>query len=209
MKAYIKREHYILIALNALYLVPLIIKFTLEGNYEFLAYVGQVVFLLAIIMLTIHKTRFPMWLLVMLSVWSALHMAGGSVVVGDGVLYAYKFHHFVTLGDEGLDGYILKYDQIVHFFGFFVATFVAYWLLLAQLKPNFRLGAIVFVAVLAGMGFGAINEIIEFGAVLAAPETGVGGYYNTAIDLVANGLGALTAAFLILKFKIGEKATFL
>jgi putative membrane protein len=204
MKDYIQREHYILIALNALYIVPLVIKFTLEGNFEFLAYVGQVIFLLGLIMLTIHKTRFPMWLLVLLSLWSALHMAGGSVVVGDGVLYAYKFFHVVGGGDS----YVLKYDQIVHFFGFFVATFVAYWLLLPQLKPNFRLGAIVFVAVLAGMGFGAINEIIEFIAVLAAPETGVGGYYNTAIDLVANALGALTAAFLIVKFKIGENATF-
>lgn len=204
MSAYIRKEHYILIGLNALYIVPLVITFLLDGNYEFLAYVGQVIFLLGLIMFTIHKTQFPMWLLVLLSLWSALHMAGGSVVVGDGVLYAYKFFHVVGEGDS----YVLKYDQIVHFFGFFAATLVTYWLLLPQLKPNFRVGAIVFVAVLAGMGFGAMNEIIEFGAVLAAPETGVGGYYNTAIDLVANGLGALTAAFFIIKFKIGENASF-
>ena len=45
--------------------------------------------------------------------------------------------------------------------------------------------------------------IIEFGAVLALPETGVGGYYNTAIDLVANGLGALLAATVIVHARLG------
>jgi uncharacterized membrane protein YjdF len=192
------RAHWILIGINALYLVPLIVKFTLEGNWEFVVYIGQVVGLIMLLLLTLHKTKFPVWLLIMLSAWAGLHMAGGAIYVNDVTLYSYKFFHVVTLGDG--DGYILKYDQIVHFFGFFVATFVAYWLLLPQLKQNFRIGVIAFIAFLAGMGFGAINEMIEFAVVIYAPETGVGGYWNTSIDLVANALGALTAA-LIITFK--------
>jgi putative membrane protein len=43
------------------------------------------------------------------------------------------------------------------------------------------------------MGLGALNEIVEFAAVVASPSTGVGGYYNTALDLVFNGLGATLA----------------
>jgi uncharacterized membrane protein YjdF len=193
------RNHWILVGINALYLVPLFVYFLIAGKWEFLAYVGQVIALLVLLMATIRKTQFPMWLLVMLSVWAGLHMAGGSVNVNDGVLYAYQLFHIVGSGDS----YVLRYDQLIHFFGFFTTTFVAYWLLLPQLKQQFRLGAVVFVAILASMGFGALNEIIEFVAVLAVPETGVGGYYNTAIDLVTNGLGALTAGLLIIKYKIG------
>jgi hypothetical protein len=43
------------------------------------------------------------------------------------------------------------------------------------------------------MGLGALNEIIEFSAVMLVPNTNVGGYYNTALDLAFNGLGAVTA----------------
>ena len=199
-----ERSHYILMVINALYLVPLIIIFAIKGNWEFLAYIGQVVALLVLLIATIHKTHFPIWLLSLLSVWSALHMAGGSVVVGDGVLYAYRIHEFIVLGPNA-DGFILRYDQVIHCFGFFVATFVAYWLLLPQMKHGARIGVLAFIAALAGMGFGAINEVVEFGAVLAVPDNGVGGYYNTAIDLCANAVGATLAAVVIVKMKLGLK----
>ena len=42
-----------------------------------------------------------------------------------------------------------------------------------------------------GLGFGGLNEIIEFGATVISPNTGVGGYVNTALDLVADLIGAL------------------
>ncbi len=48
-----------------------------------------------------------------------------------------------------------------------------------------------------GMGAGALNEVIEFMAVLIFPETGVGGYYNTAGDLTANLIGSLLALIYI------------
>jgi hypothetical protein len=48
-----------------------------------------------------------------------------------------------------------------------------------------------------GMGFGALNEVIEFIAVLTIPNTNVGGYVNTGFDLVANLVGCVIAAVLI------------
>jgi hypothetical protein len=48
-----------------------------------------------------------------------------------------------------------------------------------------------------GMGFGALNEVVEFVAVLTLPETNVGGYENTGWDLVANLVGCVLAAVLI------------
>ena len=47
------------------------------------------------------------------------------------------------------------------------------------------------------MGFGALNELVEFVATLIVPETNVGGYLNTGWDLVANLFGATLVAKLI------------
>lgn len=50
---------------------------------------------------------------------------------------------------------------------------------------------------LAGMGLGALNEVIEFIITLLVPENNVGGYVNTALDLVYNMVGAVIAALVI------------
>ena len=47
------------------------------------------------------------------------------------------------------------------------------------------------------MGLGAVNEIIEFIAVLSFPDTNVGGYLNTSLDLVFNALGAMVAMLVV------------
>jgi hypothetical protein len=47
------------------------------------------------------------------------------------------------------------------------------------------------------MGFGALNEVVEFIAVLTIPNTNVGGYENTGWDLVANLTGTVVAAVCI------------
>ena len=49
----------------------------------------------------------------------------------------------------------------------------------------------------AALGFGALNEVVEFVATLLVPETNVGGYRNTGWDLVSNLSGATIAATLI------------
>jgi hypothetical protein len=52
------------------------------------------------------------------------------------------------------------------------------------------------------MGFGALNEVLEFIAVLTIPNTNVGGYENTAWDMVSNLVGSTIVAMLIrLTFK--------
>jgi hypothetical protein len=49
----------------------------------------------------------------------------------------------------------------------------------------------------AGLGFGALNEVVEFLATLLIAETNVGGYRNTGWDLISNLIGATVAASLI------------
>ena len=50
---------------------------------------------------------------------------------------------------------------------------------------------VLIVVGLASIGIGGLNEIIEFIMVLALENTGVGGYYNTAWDIVFNTIGAI------------------
>jgi putative membrane protein len=120
-------------------------------------------------------------------------MAGGGVTVGDGVLYSLPLVPIIGTGEMT----ILKYDQLVHAYGFGVTAWVL-WHLLSRHYPVLRGSWTVLVyPALAAMGLGAVNEIIEFIAVLSVPDTNVGGYLNTALDLCFNALGAVTAMVIV------------
>lgn len=187
------RAQKILFALNAAYIVPAGMYFTLAGNEEFLLYVAQMVVILIVIALTINKTQFSIYILSGLSVWGALHMAGGGVPYGDSVLYAMPIWHGVDIGDT----YIFKYDQFVHAFGFGVATFAVYHTLRRAMGIIAPRISFIVISVFAGMGLGAINEMIEFIPAVFVEGNGVGGYFNTALDLYFNALGAIIAGFII------------
>ena len=165
-----------------------------RANHEFLMYVAVLV-LVGALVLVLHRRvglhAASIWGLV---AWGALHLGGGLVL-----------QRHVGLGDGGDDVLyalwlipgILRYDQVVHAFGFGLCTWLCWQALavrLADPRPSFGL---LLLCALGGMGLGAANEIVEFGAVLALPETGVGGYENTAWDLVFNFLGSTIAALAI------------
>jgi len=167
--------------------------YIITANYEFLWYVAILVFFLVLLISTIHKTHFSPLILWGLSLWGLLHMAGGSIPVGDGILYGVQLIDFIKEGEFA----ILKYDQVIHMFGFGVATLVAHHLLAPRWKEGASKALLYALAAGVGMGLGTINEIVEFIAVLTFPETGVGGYINTSLDLVSNMAGAVMAAFFL------------
>lgn len=179
------------------YIIPFVVYYLIIRDYEFLWYVAVLVALFVLVLLTIKRSKFDLVVLWGLSIWGLLHLAGGGIPVGESVLYAFRL---VPIIDRGGEFYILKFDQIVHAFGFAVSTLIVYQLLRPQLKEKFRPVVIIFAAMLGGMGLGVVNEIVEFLAVITFPETGVGGYYNTALDLVFNTVGALLAGIYI-KYK--------
>ena len=76
---------------------------------------------------------------------------------------------------------------------------VIYYILRPLLKArlNNRISLSIII-ISAGLGLGALNEIIEFAAIIITPGTGVGGYINTSLDLVADLIGAVTAAALVI-----------
>ncbi|MBD3244565.1 MAG: hypothetical protein GF335_01075 [Candidatus Moranbacteria bacterium] len=93
--------------------------------------------------------------------------------------------------------------------GLGVSTLLLYHIIKPAIKiKSRRFVSINIVIIMAGMGVGALNEIVEFIISILIKENGVGGYENTALDLIANLIGACVAAFLInkdLKKKIKQK----
>lgn len=158
----------------------------LNRNYEFLFYASIVIFVVLLLLQKYQKLGLSRGTLIALSVWGLLHMMGGNIPVDDGVLYGVQ-----------LIPVLLRYDQLVHAFGFGTCTMIGFELLRPFLRPTVNRATLSVLVVMIGMGFGALNEVIEFMAVLALPETGVGGYYNTAWDLTFNFIGSLVAVSLI------------
>ena len=188
----IKKGEWALILFTLGYILIYTIYYLSRKNYEFLIYVGVLVFFAVLILATLRKTNFDYITLWGLSIWGLLHMSGGSLRIGDGVLYALEVFKFLNVGDT----YVLKFDQVVHAFGFGVTTLVAYHILKTRIK-NMHRGLLYGLCVFIAMGAGALNEIVEFLAVAILPKTGVGGYFNTGLDLVFNGLGSLIAVIFI------------
>ncbi len=175
------------------YVAAFTMWFLLRGNREFIIYVVTMLGLIWLVGANQHKAAIPEPILWALTFWGLLHMAGGGVHVAGGVLYALELVPLIGEGELRL----LKYDQVVHAYGFGVTAWLLRHLLVRHF-PATRMGwsGYVFPA-LASMGLGAVNEIIEFTAVLLVPNTNVGGYFNTALDLVMNAVGAVTAMIVI------------
>ena len=168
------------------------------GNSEFLFYIVVMVFLIALVTVVHLRVNLSQGALWALSLWGLAHMLGGLVVVPAGwpvnsetrVLYSWW-----------LIPNALKYDHVIHIYGFGITTWVC-WQAMKQALPagsqplRPTLGLMVLAAA-AGMGFGALNEVVEFAATVSLPNTNVGGYLNTGWDLVANVVGVTIAAVLI------------
>jgi hypothetical protein len=169
-----------------------------KGNSEFLLYIAVMLMLVLAVWLVHRVVLLSSAVLWSLSVWGLLHMAGGLIAVPDGwpvdggsqVLYSLWL----------MPG-LLKFDHLVHAYGFGVATWVCWQGLRAAIDRRGgdatpTLGLMLLTAI-AGMGLGAANELVEFVATILFPSTNVGGYVNTGWDLFANMIGATCAVTII------------
>jgi uncharacterized membrane protein YjdF len=186
---------------NGAYILAAVAGSLLQGNREFVFYIVVMLVLISGVMLVHRRVQLSAGLLWALSVWGLLHMAGGLVPVPPGLPYNGEHDVLYSLW---IIPDLLKYDQVVHAYGFGITTW-ACWEALSVgvrrsggvLRPS---PGILTLCAAAGMGFGAFNEVVEFIAVLTIPNTNVGGYENTGWDLVANLLGcAIAAVFLRLR----------
>lgn len=190
------RKLWYVIAFTAAYMAVAIPWAISRGNKEFLFYI-VVMSLMILAVVALHlRAGLSLATLWLLSIWGLMHMAGGLLPLPESwpidgpnrVLYS---------------GWIfpdrLKYDQVVHAFGFGLLTWVCWQTLKprldgSQTKPTF--GLLVLCAA-ASTGFGALNEVVEFTATRIFANTNVGGYENTGWDLVSNLIGAVAVAIMI------------
>lgn len=189
---------------TGLYLTLAAIVSLTRGNSEFVLYVAVMLVLGSVVLVAHRRVRFSAGVLWGLSIWGLIHMAGGLVPAPESwpingtqrVLYSVWF-----IPD------LLKYDHVVHAYGFGLTTVLCWQGLRsivqgqrttssvnagsAPVRPTFGM---LTLCVAAGTGFGALNEVIEFIATLMLPETNIGGYENAGWDMVANLVGATVAA---------------
>ncbi len=157
-------------------------------NWEFLIYAVVALVLVVALYRADQHVHFAPWTIALFDVWLVMHIAGGLVSVGDGALYAWVI---VPLVGSPYD--LLKYDQVVHTFCYFVVALLLWQASARLFRTDASFAARAALVVIAAVGIGAGNEIVEFAATVLVPGTGVGGYVNNALDLVANTIGALVA----------------
>lgn len=168
-----------------------------KGNGEFIFYLVIMLVLVAMVYAVHRRVGFSQLVLWLLAIWGLMHMGGGTIPIpasladggsGDPVLYSLRpWANFP------------RYDQWTHAFGFCCATIASGEALLVATRPA-RVGiGFAAAAGLMGIGFGGLNEVVEFAATRMLPETNVGGYINTGWDLVSNTIGATIGAAVVLR----------
>jgi hypothetical protein len=194
----ISRAEWGVVAFTLFYMGVSFASAVVRQNSEFVYYLAVMGVLIAVVCLIHWRIRLHPMSLWGMSIWGLAHMAGGLVEVphtwpinGDThVLYNWQIIHR-----------LLKYDQLVHAYGFGLVTWIC-WQGLSRIfasrglpiRPT--LGLLVICSA-GGMGFGALNELVEFVATLILAGTNVGGYENTGWDLVANLAGCILASTMI------------
>lgn len=187
------KEYKWLLIFTLAYLIPFTYSFISSGDGEFIWYALIVIGLFLLVIGTLPISKFTQGIVWSLSIWALLHLAGGGIKVGEGVLYGVQLLPLYNGGGEMI---ILKYDQLVHAFGFGLCAYIIFHFLKRYVANPYRCGVYI-IAILGGIGMGVLNEIAEFIAVILFPNNGVGGYVNTSLDLVFNTLGAFLVMFFV------------
>jgi hypothetical protein len=128
----IKPVHIILLIINICLLIVFGSSFLLKKNYEFMIYAGVIVLCLAVICVSFFKISYSIPTLLGLTIWSLMHLAGGGVYINGVRLYD------IVLVPLSQTYPILRYDQVVHTFGFAAATLTMFDLLRPLLKENLK-----------------------------------------------------------------------
>jgi uncharacterized membrane protein YjdF len=195
------------LAFTGLYVALSIAVALASGSRVWPMYLGVVAVLVPALYLVHRPYPLSAALLWSFSLWGLLHMAGGLMPIPaswsrEGA-YSLLYSWWLVPG-------WLRYDHVVHAYGFGITTWLCWHILKSALcapdgSPVRPSPGILVVCVAAGMGFGALNEMVEFIATHLLPENNIGDYENTGWDLVANFVGALIAAALIRRAEHSEK----
>ena len=163
-----------------------------KKDYEFIIYVGVIIFFALVFIISNDKIYYPNGVLWGMAIWAFGHMAGGAIYLNSIRLYD------IILIPISQNYPILRYDQFVHIIGFGAATVAIFYLLKPMLKNCTEHPiALSIIIICAGLGIGAFNEIAEAIVSALVPQSGVGGYVNTSLDLIADIIGSILAYVII------------
>ena len=188
-----KTELKLMLWFTIFYLAIFTVLAIINKNYEFLYYTFILSVLIFIIVLYYKKIHLTKYILAGLTILGMMHIFGGNIhILG------------VRLYDIWLiQPNVLKYDQIVHAFGIYVATFVIYSFLHPHLdkKINHNPVLLSIILISIAMGIGTFNEILELiAAVFLGTAKQVGDYLNNLLDLVFNLIGSIIASIFVIKY---------
>jgi len=170
-----------------------IFKSVWSKNYSFTYFAFVIVCLIYVAVAHYKTLNLNRGVVFGLSIFGFLHLLGGNYFLSDGtLLYYYEF----------IPGFF-RYDNLIHFFGTSLGTIVVHNILKPHidkyifLKHEFLFYFLLFLMV---EGMGALNEVIEFFAVIHLDSANIiGGYLDNSLDLVFNMLGAITSCLLLVK----------
>ncbi len=192
-----KNKLIVLLIFTASYLILFTILAVLKKNYEFVFYS---IFLFAILLFVrfyYKDLRLTVPILVLLSFFGALHTMGVNIYIGNTRLY--EIYIYPRL---------FRYDNLVHIVGSFTAAMISFNFLrpyIESVKIKSKTVTLIIIVLIA-LGFGAVNEILELGAVVFVDaQNQVGDYMNNALDLCFNLLGSTLAAFYIRSYMMEKK----
>ncbi|HET7481381.1 MAG TPA: DUF2238 domain-containing protein [Actinomycetota bacterium] len=181
----IVRDHPRLAVFFFVYYASLLVYGALAGEAQTAFYALFLAIAATIVTLVYARVRLSTVALWGLALWGLGHMVGGLVQIGGDVIYEHSLGH----GQ-------LRFDKVVHFFGFGFATLAAFEILCLTIATEAPRRSTAIAAFFIGLGIGAINETVEFLITLLPGDSNVGGFSNTGWDLVANTLGAATFALI-------------
>jgi hypothetical protein len=175
------RAHPGLVAVVGLYYFGFLALGLATGNTQVPYYGAFMGVLLALVAYWDSRRHFSNLVLWGLALWGALHMAGGMIPLSDDrVLYNLWLLPFV------------RFDHVVHAVGFGFAG-MAFWESVRHTVDR-TVASGAAITMMGGLGFGALNEMVEFLITRVVPDTNIGEFENTGWDLVANTVGAGLAA---------------
>jgi putative membrane protein len=170
------------------------IVYLIKANYEFVIYIVVAGLALWLVIFGDKHLNFHPIAVGGFSLWVFFHMIGGSLSI-NGI----RLYDSIIIPLIGEPYNILKYDQAIHIFCYMVIALLLYGVAKSYFKKENWFTFLIVV--LAATGIGALNEIFELFAVIVAGSTGVGGYFNNALDLIFNLIGSIIGVFIAKKLK--------
>jgi len=164
-----------------------------KQDYSFLFSAGLMIILMLIGIKLDKKFNFHNLVIIGATLLAALH-----------IFSSYTHINGIKLYDLWLIEGTLKFDNIIHFVASFVAIGVIYSLIAPYLNEKIKQKKLLlsFILILAALGMGTVNEIVELNAVLfLGMQNTIGGYLNNAFDLVFNLFGAFSACMFVIYYK--------